>query len=163
MKYYLKNIALLLTIALLAACTKDKELVPADNVNITPATPGSGSTPTGGGTGFDVSGQTLISQGTFKNGVHTTTGTAKLYRKGTTYTLVFDSFKTDSGPDLRIYLAEDNNAKNFIELTELKNVGNFYLTLPDNADVTKRKNVLIWCKQFSVFFGGAELGASTQM
>lgn len=156
MKSHLKNIALLLAFAGAISCSpKDKELVPVNNVNVTPG----GSTTGGGGTTFDPSSQTLVSQGTFKNGVHAASGTAKLYQKGTTYTLVFDSFKVDSGPDLKIYIAEDTQARNFIELTELKNTGNFYLTLPAAADVNKQTNVLIWCKQFAVLFGSAELKA----
>ena len=162
MKNYLKTTFVLLSLAVVASCSpKDKELTPADNVNVTPpGTPG-GST-TGGGTTFDPSTQTLVSQGTFKNGVHPTTGTAKLYKKGTTYTLVFENFKTDPGPDLRIYLAEDTQAKNFIQLAELKNTGNFFLTLPDDAKVNDRKQVLIWCKQFAVLFGSAALADPTQ-
>lgn len=161
MKKLLINFLLIFTIISFYSCN-NKELTPVNNVDITPGNT-TGNTSTGGDMGFNASDQTLILQGTFKNGVHTTSGTAKLYKKGTTYTLVFDSFKTDSGPDLRIYLAEDNNAKNFIELTELKNTGNFYLVLPDNADVNKRMNVLIWCKQFSVLFGSATLAAPSQM
>ena len=158
MKKSLKNIALFLSFAVAVSCVKDKELVPVNNVNVTPAGT-TGSSTTGGGTMFDPSTQTLVSQGTFKDGVHATSGTAKLYQKGTTYTLVFDSFKVDSGPDLRIYLAEDTQAKNFIQLAELKNTGNFFLTLPDDAKVNDRKQVLIWCKQFTVLFGSAELKA----
>ena len=158
MKSQLKNIALLLAFAVAASCSpKDKELVPVNNVNVMPGGTTGGSTT--GGTTFDPSTQTLVSQGTFKNGVHAASGTAKLYQKGTTYTLVFDSFKVDSGPDLRIYLAEDTQAKNFIELTELKNTGNFYLTLPAAANISKQTNVLIWCKQYVVLFGSAELKA----
>jgi hypothetical protein len=156
MRNYLKNTALLFTLTLLAAC--DKELIPADHVNITPGTPTTGSNG-----GFDIATQTLVSQGIFKEGNHPTSGIAKLYRKANTYTLVFDSFKTDEGPDLRIYLAQDIKAKNFIELAELKHTGNFYLTLPDNADVNNRTQVLIWCKRFGVLFGSAELTVPAQM
>lgn len=140
---------------------KNQELTPVNNVNITPGNNDMGTT---GGVPFDPSTQTLISQGTFKNSNrYNTSGVAKLYRKGTTYTLVFESFKSDEGPDLRIYLAEDTGAKNFIELAELKNTGNFYLTLPDNAKVDERMFVLIWCKRFSALFGSAELKKPTQM
>ncbi|GHB62235.1 DM13 domain-containing protein [Persicitalea jodogahamensis] len=153
MNTFLKNIALILAIAVVFSCSpKDKELVPADNLNATP-----GGSTTGGGATFDPSTQTLVSQGTFKNGVHPTSGTAKLYQKDGKYTLVFNSFTTDPGPDLRIYLAEDTQARNFIQLAELKNTGNFFLTLPDDAKVNDRKQVLIWCKQFAVLFGSAEL------
>ncbi len=159
MKNYLKSTLFILSLALIASCSpKDKELVPADQVNITPGgTPG-----TPGAATFDPSTQTLVLQGTFKDAVHPTSGTAKLYQKGTTYTLVFENFKSDAGPDLRIYLAEDNQAKNFIQLAELKNTGNFFLTLPDNAGIDKRKSLLIWCKQFAVLFGSAQLADPTQ-
>ncbi|MPR36318.1 DM13 domain-containing protein [Salmonirosea aquatica] len=162
MKYHLKSFTLLLVCALVAVMScKNKELTPADNVNITPGDSTGGTS--SGSTTFDPTTQTLVSEGKFKDGGHPTSGTVKLYRQGTTYTLVFDSFKTDEGPDLRIYLAEDTKANNFIELVELKNTGNFYLTLPDNAEVAKRKQVLIWCKRFSVLFGSAELMAPAQM
>lgn len=147
---------LLSSLALFSSCKK--ELVQADDlINVTPGPNGDPSAT------FNPATQTLVSQGTFKNGDHPTSGMAKLYKKGTTYTLVFDTFKTDEGPDLRIYLAEDTKATNFVELTELKNTGNFYLTLPDNAMVDKRTVVLIWCKRFSVNFGSAELKTVTNM
>lgn len=162
MNYFLKSIAFLLALTMVATSCKNKELIPADNVNITPGNAdGAGST--GTGVVFDPTTQTLVSEGTFKSGDHPTSGVAKLYKKRTTFTLVFENFKTDEGPDLRIYLAEDTKSKNFIELTELKNTGNFYLTLPDNAVSDKRLFVLIWCKRFSVHFGSAELKAAPQM
>jgi len=159
MKKLLVNCILILATLIALSC-KNEELTPVNNVNITPGANSMGNA----GTPFDPSTQTLISQGTFKNSSrYSTTGTAKLYRKGTTYTLVFESFKSDEGPDLRIYLSADTGASNFIELTELKNTGNFYLTLPDNAKVDERMFVLIWCKRFSALFGSAELKVPGQM
>lgn len=159
MKKILLVIMLFVTVLTAFSC-KDKELTPVNNVDITPGTPTTGN-PTGGVT-FDPATQTLVSQGAFKNEGHPTSGIAKLYKKGNSYTLVFESFKSDQGPDLRIYLSADTGAKNFIELTELKNTGNFYLTLPDSAKADERKFVLIWCKRFSVLFGSAELKAVNQ-
>jgi hypothetical protein len=159
MKKVVFNTLLVFVLLSLYSC-KNQELTPVNNVDITPDSNTMGDA----GTPFDASTQTLISQGTFKNGGrYSTSGTAKLYRKGTTYTLVFESFKTDEGPDLRIYLSEDTGARNFIELVVLKNTGNFYLTLPDNAKVDERMFVLIWCKRFSALFGSAELKAPGQM
>jgi|GEM_PF-351180 hypothetical protein len=156
------TVKLLLIFAIFSVYScKNQELTPVNNVNITPGSTTGNST--GSGVPFDPSTQTLVSQGTFKDGGHPTSGTAKLYKKGTTHTLVFETFKSDEGPDLRIYLSADTGAKNFIELTELKNTGNFYLTLPDNSKVDQRMFVLIWCKRFSVLFGSAELKAVTQM
>lgn len=166
MKNLLKNIALLLAFAVVVSCSpKDKELVPVDNINPAPGgTTGSttGGSTTGGTNTFDPSTQTLLLQGTFKNGVHPTSGTAKLYRKGSEQTLVFENFKSDAGPDLRIYLAEDTNAKNFVEIAELKNTGSFFIKLPADAKLDNRMQVLIWCKAFTVLFGSAELKDPTQ-
>ena len=55
-------------------------------------------------------------------------------------TLVFTNFKTDGGPDLRIYLAENTDLRNFVELTKLNNSGNFTLDLPASIDPAPSKN-----------------------
>ena len=154
MKSNLKNIALLLAFAVVVSCSpKDKELVPVDMADATP-----GGSPVGPAT-FDVATQTLVMQGTFKDGggSYRTSGTAKLYQKDAEFTLVFTDFKTSSGPDLRIYLAEDTKAKNFIEITELKNTGSFFIKLPAATKIENRTQVLIWCKRFTALFGSAEM------
>ncbi|MCA0230433.1 MAG: DM13 domain-containing protein [Bacteroidetes bacterium] len=107
---------------------------------------------------FDVTGQTLLYQGTFENAVHPTSGTVRVYEdKDKNRTLVFENFKTDSGPDLRIYLAEDKSVTNFIQVTNIVKNGNSFVTIPMNANLQKQNHVLIWCKQFSVLFGSAKL------
>lgn len=107
---------------------------------------------------FDATGQTLLYQGTFESAVHPTSGTVRVYEdKDKRRTLVFENFKTDAGPDLRIYLAEDKSVSNFIQVTnEVKN-GNSSVAIPVNANLQKQNYVLIWCKQFSVLFGAAQL------
>ncbi len=156
MKNSLRNIALLLAFAVVASCSpKDKELVPVDQVNGTPGAPGAPAA-------FDASTQTLLMQGTFKDAVHPTSGTVKLYEKGKEQTLVFENFKSDSGPDLRIYLAEDTKAKNFVQVAELKNTGSFFIKLSTDTKIDNRNQVLIWCKQFAVLFGSAELKDPSQ-
>ena len=107
---------------------------------------------------FDATGQALLYQGTFESAVHTTSGTVRVYEdKDKKRTLVFENFKTDAGPDLRIYLAEDKSVSNFIQVTnEVKN-GNSSVAIPVNANLQKQNYVLIWCKQFSVLFGAAKL------
>ncbi|AYQ31826.1 DM13 domain-containing protein [Runella sp. SP2] len=107
---------------------------------------------------FDATGQSLLYQGMFESAVHTTSGTVRVYEdKDKKRTLVFENFKTDAGPDLRIYLAEDKSVSNFIQVTnEVKN-GNSSVAIPVNANLQKQNYVLIWCKQFSVLFGAAKL------
>lgn len=101
---------------------------------------------------------TTIYQATFTGSGHTTTGTVKLAKDadGKKY-LVFDNFKTDSGPDLRVYLSEDLSANNYTEITNKVINGSFQLDVNASVDTDKKRKVLIWCKSFSVLFGSADL------
>lgn len=146
-------VALISTTILLAGCqSKEMDVLPVANPGTT--TPVSTTNPP---ETIDVSGQKLLSQGTFMSNVHPTSGTVKLYEKDGKRTLIFTDFKTDGGPDLRIYLAETTGVRNFIELTKLNAGGNFSVELPADADPARQRYVLIWCKAFSVLFGNAEL------
>lgn len=132
-----------LTLALIA-CVKDRKLIPSDQTcpNI-----------------VDLAGSALQT-GVMVRGDHPTSGTVTV-RKGAqnpaNLYLVFENFKTDPGPDLRVCLAEDQNAGGFVELATLDKTGNFFLEIPANTDLQKKKFVLIWCKRFRVLFGHAEL------
>ena len=104
-------------------------------------------------------GLTTIYQGTFTGSSgHTTTGTVKLAKdsSGKKY-LVFDNFKTDSGPDLKVYLSEDLGASNYTEITNKVINGSYQLNVDASVDTDKKRKVLIWCKAFSVLFGSADL------
>ncbi len=107
----------------------------------------------------DLANQTLILQGTFTSAVHATTGKASIYQdKNKNYNLVFENFKTDPGPDLRIYLAEDKVLTNFIQITDkVTTNGSYVLPIPSSIDLKKQTTVVIWCKAFSVLFGSASL------
>ena len=103
---------------------------------------------------------TQESLGTFTAGVHPTSGTVKVVADKTDAKkkyLSFENFKTDAGPDLYVYLAEDKAAKGFTTVMKLDKTGTFVLDVPANADLTKQKYVLIWCQQFTVLFGSAKL------
>ena len=106
---------------------------------------------------FDETTQKLLIQGPFTNGAHTTTGTAKVYEKDGKRTLVFTDFKTDAGPDLYIYVAEDKALTNFISVSKLTTTGNFFVELPSDYAPAKHRSVIIWCKAFTVTFGSATL------
>lgn len=104
-------------------------------------------------------GLTTIYQATFTGSSgHTTTGTVKLSKDAASKKyLVFDNFKTDSGPDLRVYLSEDLGASNYTEITNKVINGTYQLTVDNGVDTDKKRKVLIWCKAFSVLFGSADL------
>lgn len=116
---------------LFTACKKDDDIVPSGN----PAF-----------------------KGNFISAVHTTSGLASIDEEETTLTL--SSFKTDSGPDLNIYLSTtiNNITSDFIDLGDIKGVnGNYTYDLPDNVDYLQYKYVVVWCVDFDVNFGYAEL------
>lgn len=128
----------------LNACVKNIELTPV--IQITPVN-------------IDAT-KPVESTGNFSNGVHAVSGTVKVVVDKTDATkkyLSFENFKTDAGPDLYIYLAEDRNATGSITVTKLEKTGTFTLDIPSTANLTKQKYVLVWCKQFSVHFGSAKL------
>jgi len=94
----------------------------------------------------------------FMSNIHPTSGSVSVSETGGKRTLVFTNFRTDGGPDLRIYLAENTGLRNFIEVSRLNSTsGNFSVELPANANPSQQRYVLIWCKAFSVLFGNAEL------
>jgi len=96
--------------------------------------------------------------GAFVNAVHATSGTASIDVEKTTLTLT--NFKTDSGPDLNIYLSASNSnvTNDFIDLGNIKGLdGTYTYSLPDNTDYTHYKYVIVWCVDFNVNFGYAEL------
>lgn len=73
-------------------------------------------------------------------------------------TLRLEDFHSTNGPDLHVYLATDKHATEFVDLGKLKaNNGNQNYDIPQGTDLSKYDTVLIWCKQFSVLFGSAEL------
>ncbi len=72
--------------------------------------------------------------------------------------LRLEDFRSTNGPDLYVYLASDTSASDYVSLGRLKaNNGNQNYDIPAGTDLAKYDTVLIWCKQFSVLFGSAEL------
>ena len=107
---------------------------------------------------FNSTGQNLLLKGNFENAVHSTSGIVKVYEdKDKKRTLVLENFKTDAGPDLRIYLAEDKSVTNFIQITDKVQNGNISLEIPSEVDLKKQNHVLIWCRKYSVLFGFAQI------
>jgi electron transfer DM13 len=94
------------------------------------------------------------------DGFHNTEGLAKVIQlddSGHTI-LRLDNFKSTNGPNVHLYLATDEAASNFIDLGRLKaNNGNQNYNIPVGTDLAKYNMALIWCKDFSVLFGSAQL------
>ncbi len=102
---------------------------------------------------------TTIVSGNFVSNVHPSSGTVKIVSDAAgKKSLVFQNFKTDNGPDLRIWLSPNTAGSPFQEIGLLKAVsGNFSYELDASINYTSNNRVLIWCKGFSVLFGHAVL------
>lgn len=101
--------------------------------------------------------EVVLSTGTFFNGAHATSGTAKLIKdKDGKKFLLLENFKSDPGPDVRLYLATSLKDDDYTEITKTVTNGNVRLAIPSTAK-DSQKFVLVWCEAFSVLFGSAEL------
>lgn len=110
-------------------------------------------------TSFNPAKATLLTQGTFTgSGGHITNGTAKLYDDNGKKYIYFENFTATNGPDLKVYIATNLAASQFISLGSLKSVsGNQAYLIAIPPDFTQYNKVLIWCQQFTVLFGSAAL------
>ena len=81
-----------------------------------------------------------------------------LESEGKTY-VRYENYKTINGPDLFVYLSKDLDAKEFVNLGELRGTeGNINYEVPDNVTVEDYRYVLTWCKQFGVLFNYVDIG-----
>jgi hypothetical protein len=96
------------------------------------------------------------------DGIHNAEGTARVISlEDGSRVLRFENLKSTNGPDLYVYLATDKGASDFVDLGRLKgNIGNQNYNIPQGTDLSKHNTILIWCKQFSVLFGSANLNAN---
>ena len=97
-------------------------------------------------------------RGNFVSSAHTTSGIASIDQGMTKLTLT--NLQTDNGPDLNIYLSSSisNVTSDFIDLGDNKGVnGSYEYDLPGNINFTTYKYVVVWCVDFDVNFGYAEL------
>lgn len=94
--------------------------------------------------------------------IHNAEGVARVVHiDGGKDVLRLENLAATNGPDLYVYLATDKEASDFVNLGRLKaNNGNQNYDIPVGTDLSKYDNVLVWCKQFSVLFGSAELTSS---
>ena len=99
-----------------------------------------------------------IASGRFTNQAHNTSGLATLIEQPNGERVVtLTRFKTDPGPDVRVYLVPDpaGGIKDAVDLGGLRgNKGNQQYDVPAGAEAG---SVVIWCRAFTVAFGTATL------
>jgi hypothetical protein len=99
-----------------------------------------------------------FASGTFTDQAHDTSGRATLIEKPDGNRVVtLTDFRTDPGPDVRVYLVPDpgGSVEDAVDLGGLKgNKGNQQYDVPAGAPAGA---VVIWCRAFTVAFGTATL------
>lgn len=89
---------------------------------------------------------------------HPASGTARIVEaEGKSY-VRYENFKTINGPDIFVYLSKDLDAKDFVNLGEVRATeGNINYEVPAGVDTSEYRYVLTWCKAFGVLFNYADL------
>lgn len=119
---------------------------------------------------FPQNSQTILSQAGENNqfvsvGSKSTNGQIRIIEENGQKYLEFDqSFVTDEGPDLKVILHRDRSVgsriqeKDYIEIAPLQaSSGAQRYLIPEGVDLDQYSSVAIWCRQFNVTFGYAEL------
>lgn len=89
---------------------------------------------------------------------HRATGNIRIVETPEEKIVRFEDYEGTNGPDLKIYLAKDLEAKEFIDLGPSRaNKGNINYSVPMNIDISEYKYVMTWCKAFGVLFDYAQI------
>ncbi|MDQ0642011.1 DM13 domain-containing protein [Microbacterium murale] len=132
--------------------------------DVSPA-PGSSATPTPDPV------PVVLRSGAFVSQEHTTTGTATIIENPDgTRVLAIENLDTSNGPDVHVWLSAADAVEGFdgwflagdaayFDLGVIKgNQGNQIYDIPAEVDLGAYRSVSLWCVQFSVGFGAAQLG-----
>ena len=115
----------------------------------------------------------LLSTGTFTSHEHTTSGTVSIVEQPDgSRVLAIAGLDTSNGPDVHVWLSASDVVEGFdgwfvaggapyLDLGLIKgNVGDQVYEIPADSDLSQYRSVALWCVQFSVSFGAAQLGAA---
>lgn len=90
--------------------------------------------------------------------LHPASGQVRIVETGRRKILRYENYKTINGPDVRVYLATDINATEFVDLGPIKGTeGNINYDIPEGTDLEKYHFALTWCEDFNVLFNSADL------
>lgn len=111
-----------------------------------------------------------LSSGAFVSQEHMTTGTATIIENPDgTRVLALENLNTTNGPDVHVWLSAADAVEGFdgwylaggaayVDLGTIKgNQGNQVYDIPVDVDLSDYRSVSLWCVQFSVGFGAAQL------
>lgn len=128
-----------------------------------PAAPGTASTPA-------PAGPVQLATGSLISHEHATTGTVRIIKQPDgVRVLTLEDLDTSNGPDVHVWLSAAHvvegtggwftaGSADHYDLGLIKgNQGNQVYEIPADVDLSRYKSVDLWCVQFSVSFGAAEL------
>lgn len=111
-----------------------------------------------------------LATGMFISHEHETTGTATIIEQPDgSRVLAIEDLDTSNGPDVHVWLSASDVVEGFdgwfvaggapyLDLGMIKgNLGNQVYEIPADADLSAYRSVSLWCVQFSVSFGAAQL------
>lgn len=115
-------------------------------------------------------GPVQLAVGTLISHEHTTTGTVRIVQQPDgARLLTLENLDTSNGPDVHVWLSAAHvvegtagwftaGSADYYDLGLIKgNQGNQVYQIPADVDLSKYPSVDLWCVQFSVSFGAAEL------
>lgn len=111
-----------------------------------------------------------LSAGTFTSHEHDTSGTVRIVQNPDgSRVLAIENLDTSNGPDVHVWLSAADvvegtdgwylaGSAGYLDLGPLKgNLGNQLYDIPADTDLGDYRSVALWCVQFSVSFGAAQL------
>lgn len=111
-----------------------------------------------------------LAVGTLISHEHATTGTVRIVQQPDGARLLsLENLATSNGPDVHVWLSAAHvvegtagwftaGSADYNDLGLIKgNLGNQIYQIPADVDLSKYRSVDLWCAQFSVSFGAAEL------
>ena len=132
--------------------------------------PSATAKPTSGSPSTAPAGPVQLAEGRLISHEHATTGTVRIVRQpGGSRVLTLENLDTSNGPDVHVWLSAADvvegtagwftaGSAEHYDLGLIKgNQGNQVYAIPDDVDLSRYRSVDLWCVQFSVSFGAAQL------
>lgn len=89
---------------------------------------------------------------------HSASGNVYVLTNDTQQIIRYEDFSTVNGPRLRVYLSNDLEASEYVDIGALKATnGDMNYQLPEGVDARQWQYVLVWCEPFGVLFNYALL------
>lgn len=134
------------------------------------ASPGAPAPPTAAPVRPSPAGPVQVAEGSLISHEHATSGTVRILRQPNgDNVLTLENLDTSNGPDVHVWLSAADvvegtggwfvaGGADHFDLGLIKgNQGNQVYAIPAGVDLKKYKSVDLWCVQFSVSFGAAQL------